>query len=464
MHRFPYFILLVVSFAFVPLFFAMVLFIQFKSGGFSQHTKTASLHLKFCVVGALNALNGMCVIFANPHVPGSLQQIMVQAVMPITMGMSIVILGSKFHRLQLLGALMICMGVIIELYPLFIGSKGPGGGLEISPGAVDDAQMHSHELLTSGTQTSTYPYAYRYTSGSAIVSTGAKNNAQQSQPPAYFWSMVFLLGQVPMGMQSVFQELAFSQAHVNVVYMMAWSSLAQFLSLCVLSVFNFIPKFGAVAPGDFGEYMKESLQCARGYGDGCEQAPVLLTCFVMIMLTAQIVQALLVKKSSAALVVIVLTVITPLSTVCFSIPYLMGEHTEALKISTCVALVVLTVGVIIYRVPDALVLKEGRKCEADESSFTDSDGLHTQRRETEPLLTRKKSRTATTDSDRHPVMLNSRIGVISSEYTGEADISDGIKTILYSHTHLTEGDANAHPTHTHAHTHTMSHSYSNVDA
>eukprot|EP01134_Creolimax_fragrantissima_P003710 CFRG3710T1 len=424
MHRYPYTVLLVVSFCFVPIFFIMVLFIRWRSGGFSPHTTTRSLHTKFCVVGILNALNGMCVIFANPHVAGSLQQIMVQMVMPITMVMSIVVLRSSFQRLQIIGSLLIVIGVVIELYPQFTLS----GRLVLTSGAGGD-EFTCDEHTSSG--------AYK----------------THDTAPDYFWPLVFLLGQIPMGMQSVYQELAFSQAHVNVVYMIAWSSLAQFVSLCVLSVLNFIPKFGAVPPAEFFSYMQESLECACGHLEGCEEAPIMLALFVCVMLVAQIVQALLVKRSSAALVVIVLTVVTPLSTVSFSIPYFMGDHTEALKLSTCLALAVLTVGVMIYRIPDAITLNHARSRGATMDALnefgTEDVGrpffsTSSLRRESEPLLREKRLRSYTTTSDHHPVMLNSRIGVISSEYTGEADFLDGVRTILYGHTRLTDAENDIH--------------------
>ena len=48
------------------------------SGGFEKEITTVRFKVHFLVIGFFNALNGVFVIFANPHTPGSLQAVLAQ--------------------------------------------------------------------------------------------------------------------------------------------------------------------------------------------------------------------------------------------------------------------------------------------------------------------------------------------------------------------------------------------------
>jgi hypothetical protein len=68
---YPYFILISVSLSFVPLLFAVVAYVHWRAGGFVGDQTSWAFKKHFAVIGALNALNGVQVIFSNPHVPGT---------------------------------------------------------------------------------------------------------------------------------------------------------------------------------------------------------------------------------------------------------------------------------------------------------------------------------------------------------------------------------------------------------
>jgi len=170
---YPYFILITVSSAFVPIFFAVVLYINCFSGGFQEAQTTWAFKKHFMVIGALNALNGIFIIFANPYVAGVLQTLLSQAAIPFTMALAVVYVGTKFSCWEYLGAFIIFGGLAVEIAP----SLSHGGS------------------LSAGTSTT--------------------------------WAAVFLIGQLPSAVGSIYQEMAFREAKCNVIYMMAWSSLAQ---------------------------------------------------------------------------------------------------------------------------------------------------------------------------------------------------------------------------------------------
>merc|ERR1719453_2831055 len=100
---------------------------------------------------------------------------------------------------------------------------------------------------------------------------------------------------------------------------MAYSSLAQFVCLILFAPVNFIPIFGGgTTPEEFIEMIKDAFLCITNNYDGhpeCQHAGLILLCCIVSMLLTQIFQTLLVKVSSAATSVLVMTLITPVSSI-----------------------------------------------------------------------------------------------------------------------------------------------------
>jgi hypothetical protein len=154
-----------------------------------------------------------------------------------------------------------------------------------------------------------------------------------------WWAVVFALGQLPAALCSIYQERAFTKGvRINVVYMMAWSSLAQFIALVLAAPLDFVPGFGnSASVSEFGQSMRNATLCVANVLEGqeatCKSAGLLLFLCVLTMLLTNVFQALLVKHSSASTSVLVMTMITPASTFCFTLPFLMGrDHTETMTV------------------------------------------------------------------------------------------------------------------------------------
>ena len=86
-----------------------------------------------------------------------------------------------------------------------------------------------------------------------------------------------------------------------------------------------------------------------------KNAGLILACCIVSMLLTQIFQTLLVKVSSAATSVLVMTLITPVSSLAFTFHFLMGDHVEQISVVQTLALVILLVGITLYRFSDGLV-------------------------------------------------------------------------------------------------------------
>tara|TARA_B100000780_G_C21088559_1_gene438619 strand:- start:99 stop:1523 length:1425 start_codon:yes stop_codon:yes gene_type:complete len=368
---YPYFILLAVSFAFVPIFFIGVALIQ-KYGQILKAAQSFEYKKAFAVIGVLNGMNGILIIFSNPHVSGIAQSTLSQFVIPLTLTLSVVILRASFSKLMWFGAVIIMSGVMIELSPTF--------------------------------------------SSTAVINKTNNNG---------WWAVVFALGQLPAALCSIYQERAFTKGvRINVVYMMAWSSLAQFISLLFAAPLNFIPGFGNAggSVNGFIENMKNATLCVSNtlpnHHSECSRAGLLLGCCILTMLLTNVFQALLVKHSSASLSVLVLTMITPASTFCFTLPFLMGKDTEVMSILEWVALGILMIGVVIYRYADVLERKIGNG--SDGSGGGDISGSLDMNSDND-LNENGSSRSRSSSIQRHssrPLLMSTRSGIINSEYTG----------------------------------------------
>lgn len=167
------------------------------------------------------------------------------------------------------------------------------------------------------------------------------------------------------------------------------------------------------------------------------------------MLLTNVFQALLVKHSDASTSVLVLTMITPASTFCFTLPFLMGkDHTEIMSILEWIALIVLMIGVVIYRYADITERKrnggEGAagtgaaatRGENVDSAASKRDGLRDGLSEDVSGVSEVRSRSGGGRNERNdsigsgsrtrtrPLLMSTRSGIINSEYTGGGDNSD----------------------------------------
>lgn len=69
---------------------------------------------------------GILGFFADPHVPGATQQLVLQITIPITMATTVVALKTRYTLGQYLGATVIIVGIVVDIIPAF---ADPSSGL-----------------------------------------------------------------------------------------------------------------------------------------------------------------------------------------------------------------------------------------------------------------------------------------------------------------------------------------------
>ena len=108
------------TFVYLPIFFGIVAW-EFKWTNYITPEMTAFPKRKFLFMGLFDALSGICMLFGGIHTSGSFQALLLNAVIPFTMAMSIIFLKTKYLKTQYAGALVIMAGVAVVIVPTIVG-------------------------------------------------------------------------------------------------------------------------------------------------------------------------------------------------------------------------------------------------------------------------------------------------------------------------------------------------------
>ena len=153
---YPYFILIFVSGVFVPIFFLTVVWIRFTSGGFVGAQTSLGFLRHFLVVGVCSGLNGICIVFSNPHVSGITQSLLGNSTLIFTVILAVLFLRQSLATLQWLGVTLVLVGALCE---------------------------------------------------TVLPTLGQKNSTESF---SLFWTFLFALAQLPQAFSSIYQEKVFA--------------------------------------------------------------------------------------------------------------------------------------------------------------------------------------------------------------------------------------------------------------
>lgn len=267
---------------------------------------------QFAIMGMFDGLNGVLMLLGGSHTSGTMQAMLGQAVIPITVIVSIVLLGKSFHILQYTGAATITFGLIL--------SKLASGGAD----------------------------------------TGA-------DVPLY--NAVFVTGQLPSALSQCYKEVAFRGADgdLNVNVLQFWVVVFQMMmNFAALPLYS-LPILGPqqVPLSDMWEQTRNGASClffmqnhiVDNCGglqekpcDTCGDAWKSVFAYMAFNIMFNIFTVLVIKHGSATLSFLVATLRMPLSSIAFSSTLLVGKDAVQPTFSDFVSLVVILSGLGLYRV------------------------------------------------------------------------------------------------------------------
>ena len=272
-------------------------------------------------------------LFGAVHTSGSNQALLTNAVIPVTMLLSYVILHQRFASTQYLGSAVIMAGIGVVLLP---------------------------ELFPSWSS-----LASERDSGGEV---GENDN---SDLPLF--NFLFLLSVIPSALSSIYKELAFSDADIDANYLQSWVSLWQSLFGFLLIPLNTLHFLGpqAVRWDQLWSSFVDGGWCLLGYNiirpphctshhipdssmptcDDCQGAWLPIALYIAFNLLFNVFTVLLIKYGSATLMFIIMTLRLPLVQMAFSIKAL-NDPPDSFGWAGGLGLAVILAGLVAYRWPD----------------------------------------------------------------------------------------------------------------
>ena len=308
--KYSYFILWSTELPFTAILWGIFGFLYFTGRVTRENCQVS--YKELTIMGTLVAFNGIFMVFANSHVPGTLQSLLGPAIVtiPLSMIFSFVYLKKKFRVPQLFAAVIIFIGLVISIVP--------------------DIQKDDF------------------------------SNVPKNDIPQIFWDLIFFMGSAPLAMSSVIQEDIFKKEDASVAFIMAGFIIPQGIVIWAMGPLDFIPSFGSSTPSTFFPNQADAVKCAFGISIGdacptcrCDVAPTMYWFFVVGYIMANFANVAVVKYGSATLLYIVISITAPLCTILFSMdavmtPFPSERHNE----TTWIALAVIVVGVVGYTLFD----------------------------------------------------------------------------------------------------------------
>jgi hypothetical protein len=274
---------------------------------------------KFFLFGVFDGLAGFLFSIGAPNTPATLQNIINQTIIPMTMVASFLILRARYGFGKIGGATIILAGAVVALIPLFTNS-----------------------------------------------------NKSSNDPPAIWYSIIiYVANNIPQALSNVTKELAFGQVVLDVYYMGSWVAWFQLgVSLSLLPV-TMIPGFGGISASEIPDQIQNGYFCLLGWntmpGDACEYNYLFTGAYVMVNFFYNIFILLVTKHAAATPFTLAFALRLPLTQVVYTMPFIMFQFTEDFNWETIVSLVVVLLGFAIYSMASSSSSEE-EQAEGDEEA------------------------------------------------------------------------------------------------
>ena len=255
-------------------------------------------HIKFITMGFLDSVGGFLAAMGANRTSGSMQQLLNQTLIPITMLLSWIFLGKKSGSLQVVGAVLIFLGAWVVLIP-------------------------------SAHNSTSYD-------GFAIMS-----------------NILYFMSNLPIALSCIYKEMAFRNVQVHVMHLTQWVSIYQLLWGFILGALQLIPGVGSSHGSSLTEISQSfwsGLVCYVQRDEMCANRGTffLLTGYCVINFVFNVLGLYLVKHDGAVLSTITNALLLPLSVLTFNLPWL-GPYQEEYNPLTAVGLGIVTIGFLVWR-------------------------------------------------------------------------------------------------------------------
>lgn len=326
LNNYPYFLSQFTTIVYVPIFFLLVLYQLLFTKRITKEMRQLPKN-KFFFMGVFDSLSGLIGMFGSVKTSGTLQVLLNNSVVPITMFLSVIILGTHFKAREYLGSVVILCGVLIVV---------------VVPALLSDPESDS--------------------------------GSPQPRNEIYF-NVIYFFSVVPSALSAIYKEKLFTNIDLEVNYLQAWVAVWQLLfgfAMIPLNTFKFLGDnympysqlphalidgamcfFGhntvvehCATPGTNSATMLSLRLC-----DQCEGAWLVTSIYLTFNVLYNICLVLIIKHGSAALLFVVSTLSLPVVQILFSIRYI-NDPPDRLSFASILGLVLIVSGLTIYNRSD----------------------------------------------------------------------------------------------------------------
>eukprot|EP00128_Syssomonas_multiformis_P016742 Colp12_sorted_trinity150504_noHs@12383 len=250
----------------------------------------------FVFMGFLDSFSGFLGAIGGAYTDGSLQTILNQSLIPITLLLSVIFLKMKYQKLQYMGAAIMMAGAALACVPSFNGSN----------------------------QGTTKVYSV----------------------------LIFFAGIIPSAFSNVYKEKQFKDQELDVQYLTVWVTLFQVLFGFAFLPLLSVPGFGGVEFKQLPYEISDGFQCFLGEDprpdDDCKDGTWTMMAYVAVNFLYNLVLLMITKHGSALLLVITSALSLPVCNLAFTSEALMGSEAEAFSLWNVFGLVLVVVGFLVY--------------------------------------------------------------------------------------------------------------------
>jgi len=238
-----------------------------------------------------------------------MQQLLNQAIIPVTMVGSFIFLKERYSLMQIGGSLLIVGGVIVSLLPSLTSSSGTTGNIP-------------------------------------------------------FFNMFFLSQAIPFAASNLYKDVAFKSVDMDVWYLQFWDVFYQsVIGTFLFPVNTILPPPANISWKDIPLAMKNGAICLSGTNvittncggpstpcDDCYHAYLTLMIYMSINVVYNVFILLVIKHGSATVLSIAMTVRLPLTSIAFSQTWIMGKkQVEPFSNWTLIGLFIILGGLTSFR-------------------------------------------------------------------------------------------------------------------
>lgn len=296
--------------------------------------------------------------------------LLAQTSIPCSMLFSRYLLGERYHWKQYIGAAVVLAGISVVLEPVITHRHSPDFYCEASN--PEENCLACQGEVTEESCVARAPdqlWWLRDANTSLVDDEGSdvcrwlpfEDAVREKEVLAFIWSFVMIASSIPMTLSAIYKQVAIADGvALDPIFLNGSTAIYQFLFGLLVTFPGGLLASPRVQPWEMPKNLWDGLKCYLGQGSidtGCHPDSMCTfhaALFVNLCLLSNffytLFMVLVLKYGTSALLFLALTLIVPIGNLAFTLPFI--PESTPLHVSDIIALVVIILGLLLYRFED----------------------------------------------------------------------------------------------------------------